>query len=418
MIGGRADVVLSDMAPNTTGHRKTDQLRILGLVEGAAAFAAEVLNPGGTFVAKVFQSGADAELMTQLKRDYATVRHVKPASSRAGFFRALRAGDGISGRAGETGVTLKRRHLQARAASLPQMSDLINLLVLDNTTSLSVGDASMDRDFRHRGIGVGEGPNLRAFGFRSLLAGALLGIMASPVASAPAADQVAPQPPPQTKPTDAPKIETPVTADAPGPSFRAAVRAMVEQEVRKTGLPADIADAVVQVESNYNPRVIGGVGEIGLMQIRPQTAAMLGFRGSAEDLAKPEVNIHYGVTYLSKAWRLANGDLCRTLMKYRAGHGENVMTPRSVNYCRRAKIHLAELGSPLAEGTVPPAIIPASVLANNQPKSLLISPKDVYAQYRQGTPAASRAFWVAQETRVRAIKARIEARWHRRMASR
>lgn len=82
MIGGRADVVLSDMAPNTTGHRKTDQLRILGLVEGAAAFAAEVLNPGGTFVAKVFQSGADATLMTELKRDYATVKHVKPASSR------------------------------------------------------------------------------------------------------------------------------------------------------------------------------------------------------------------------------------------------------------------------------------------------------------------------------------------------
>jgi 23S rRNA (uridine2552-2'-O)-methyltransferase len=82
MIGGRADVVLSDMAPNTTGHRKTDQLRILGLVEGAVAFAAEVLNPGGTFVAKVFQSGADAALMTELKRDYATVKHVKPASSR------------------------------------------------------------------------------------------------------------------------------------------------------------------------------------------------------------------------------------------------------------------------------------------------------------------------------------------------
>jgi 23S rRNA (uridine2552-2'-O)-methyltransferase len=82
MMGGRADVVLSDMAPNTTGHRKTDQLRILGLVEGAAAFAAEVLNPGGTFVAKVFQSGADAALMTELKRDFATVKHVKPASSR------------------------------------------------------------------------------------------------------------------------------------------------------------------------------------------------------------------------------------------------------------------------------------------------------------------------------------------------
>jgi len=82
MIGGRADVVLSDMAANTTGHRKTDQLRILGLVERATAFAAEVLNPGGTFLAKVFQSGADAALMAELKRDFASVKHVKPASSR------------------------------------------------------------------------------------------------------------------------------------------------------------------------------------------------------------------------------------------------------------------------------------------------------------------------------------------------
>ena len=82
MMGGRVDVVMSDMAANTTGHRKTDQLRIIGLVETAAAFAAEVLNPGGTFLAKVFQSGADAELVAQLKRDYTSVRHVKPASSR------------------------------------------------------------------------------------------------------------------------------------------------------------------------------------------------------------------------------------------------------------------------------------------------------------------------------------------------
>jgi len=82
MLGGGADVVMSDMAANTTGHRKTDQLRIVGLVESAAAFAAEVLNPGGTFVAKVFQSGADAVLLAQLKRDFTTVRHVKPAASR------------------------------------------------------------------------------------------------------------------------------------------------------------------------------------------------------------------------------------------------------------------------------------------------------------------------------------------------
>jgi 23S rRNA (uridine2552-2'-O)-methyltransferase len=82
MMGGRADVVISDMAANTTGHRKTDQLRIVGLVEIAAAFATEVLNPGGVFLSKVFQSGADAELLTRLKRDFASVKHVKPAASR------------------------------------------------------------------------------------------------------------------------------------------------------------------------------------------------------------------------------------------------------------------------------------------------------------------------------------------------
>ncbi|WP_458756330.1 RlmE family RNA methyltransferase [Afipia sp. TerB] len=82
MLGGGADVVMSDMAANTTGHRKTDQLRIIGLVENAAAFASEVLNPGGTFLAKVFQSGADVDLVAQLKRDFASVKHVKPAASR------------------------------------------------------------------------------------------------------------------------------------------------------------------------------------------------------------------------------------------------------------------------------------------------------------------------------------------------
>jgi 23S rRNA (uridine2552-2'-O)-methyltransferase len=82
LMEGRADVVMSDMAANTTGHRKTDQLRMVGLIETSAAFAAEVLKSGGTFLAKTFQSGADAELMVQLKRDFSSVRHVKPAASR------------------------------------------------------------------------------------------------------------------------------------------------------------------------------------------------------------------------------------------------------------------------------------------------------------------------------------------------
>jgi 23S rRNA (uridine2552-2'-O)-methyltransferase len=82
-LGGPADGVLSDMAANATGHRKTDQLRIVGLVELAADFAAEVLAPGGFFVAKVLQGGADGELLARLKREFATVRHLKPKASRA-----------------------------------------------------------------------------------------------------------------------------------------------------------------------------------------------------------------------------------------------------------------------------------------------------------------------------------------------
>jgi 23S rRNA (uridine2552-2'-O)-methyltransferase len=82
-LGGRADGVLSDMAANATGHRKTDQLRIIGLVELAADFAGETLAPGGFFLAKVLQGGAEGELLARLKREFKTVRHVKPKASRA-----------------------------------------------------------------------------------------------------------------------------------------------------------------------------------------------------------------------------------------------------------------------------------------------------------------------------------------------
>jgi 23S rRNA (uridine2552-2'-O)-methyltransferase len=83
MLGGDADGVMSDMAANTTGHKKTDHLRIVHLAELAAEFAREVLAPGGFFVAKVFQGGAEGDLLAALKRDYALVRHVKPKASRA-----------------------------------------------------------------------------------------------------------------------------------------------------------------------------------------------------------------------------------------------------------------------------------------------------------------------------------------------
>jgi len=83
LLGGAADVVLSDMAANATGHRQTDHLKIVALVEMAAEFAREVLKPGGVFVAKVLQGGTEGALLAQLKRDYATVKHMKPAASRA-----------------------------------------------------------------------------------------------------------------------------------------------------------------------------------------------------------------------------------------------------------------------------------------------------------------------------------------------
>ena len=83
MLGGdKLDLVISDMAPNTTGHKQTDHLRIMALCEEAAAFAFEVLKPGGGFVAKVFQGGADKDLLNSLKKNFEVVKHAKPDSSR------------------------------------------------------------------------------------------------------------------------------------------------------------------------------------------------------------------------------------------------------------------------------------------------------------------------------------------------
>jgi 23S rRNA (uridine2552-2'-O)-methyltransferase len=83
LLGGPADVVLSDMAANATGHRRTDHLKIMALAETAADFARAVLKPGGTFLAKVLQGGTEGELLASLKRDFAVVKHVKPAASRS-----------------------------------------------------------------------------------------------------------------------------------------------------------------------------------------------------------------------------------------------------------------------------------------------------------------------------------------------
>jgi len=83
-LGGPADLVLSDMAANTVGHPQTDHLRTMALVEAGLAFAREVLKPGGAYVAKVLAGGADHQLVAELKRSFATVKHAKPPASRKG----------------------------------------------------------------------------------------------------------------------------------------------------------------------------------------------------------------------------------------------------------------------------------------------------------------------------------------------
>jgi soluble lytic murein transglycosylase-like protein len=143
----------------------------------------------------------------------------------------------------------------------------------------------------------------------------------------------------------------PAATVSPGP---AGYRALAEAEAGRAGLSGEIADAVMAVESGYNPAAIGGAGEIGLMQILPSTARMLGFSGTTADLAVPETNIHYGVTYLAQAWRLAGGDLCTAVMKYRAGHGESRFSFLSVNYCLAVRAKLAARGFRVT-GNVPVA---------------------------------------------------------------
>jgi 23S rRNA (uridine2552-2'-O)-methyltransferase len=81
-LGGKVDIVMSDMAANTTGHVKTDHIRIMELCEKAAKFSYEILNPGGHFIAKIFKGGTEVELLNEIKKKFGIVKHFKPKSSR------------------------------------------------------------------------------------------------------------------------------------------------------------------------------------------------------------------------------------------------------------------------------------------------------------------------------------------------
>ena len=209
----------------------------------------------------------------------------------------------------------------------------------------------------------------------------------------------------------------PSPSATPSPSSRASAingfRLIARAEALKAGLPFDLVDAVMKVESDYSPGRVGDVGELGLMQVRPGTAAMLGFRGAPGELSSPAVNIHYGALYLGQAWHLTKGDVCRTLMKYRAGHGQEVMSALSSTYCARARAHLLAINSPLA-GLVKSADLVAAAPAEPPVGGAERSGATLPSLRHKAGPT----FWHAFEARIKVANARVEAKWRARVAVR
>jgi soluble lytic murein transglycosylase-like protein len=122
--------------------------------------------------------------------------------------------------------------------------------------------------------------------------------------------------------------------------------AIIARYAAAEGVPVSLAKAVIKIESNYRPNIVGSAGEIGLMQIKPATARMMGYSGSAKGLFDPDTNIKYGMKYLAMARNLGGGTTCGTILKYNAGHAATRMNPVSAAYCGKVKVQLAALGSP------------------------------------------------------------------------
>ncbi|WP_416064196.1 lytic transglycosylase domain-containing protein [Rhizobium sp. ZK1] len=118
-------------------------------------------------------------------------------------------------------------------------------------------------------------------------------------------------------------------ADVSGNSYSA----LISKYANQYDVPVALATAVIRIESNFNPMARGSHGEIGLMQIKPATARMMGYSGSAKGLFDPETNIKYGMKYLATAHDLGGGQTCNTILKYNAGHGAKRMNPVSKSYC-------------------------------------------------------------------------------------
>jgi soluble lytic murein transglycosylase-like protein len=125
---------------------------------------------------------------------------------------------------------------------------------------------------------------------------------------------------------------TPTPADKP-----VDLHALVAAKAKAHGVPLALARAVVKVESNFRPRTTGRAGEIGLMQIKYNTARMLGYSGSRQGLYDPATNLEWGMRYLAGAYKLGGDDICRTALKYQGGHAATRVSALSRTYCAKVR---------------------------------------------------------------------------------
>lgn len=139
------------------------------------------------------------------------------------------------------------------------------------------------------------------------------------------------------------RVRQPVVSHDAGAS-KSSLRALIAEKAAAHGVSAELAHAVVRVESNYNPRVTGSAGEIGLMQIKYETARGLGYTGTRAALYEPATNLEWGMRYLAGAHKLAGGNLCGTLAKYQGGHGTRG-TRTAFNYCGRVRTAMSASGT-------------------------------------------------------------------------
>lgn len=112
---------------------------------------------------------------------------------------------------------------------------------------------------------------------------------------------------------------------------------LIVKYANRYGVPVNLAHAIVSVESKFNPKARGSAGEVGLMQIKPATARMMGYRGTTKALYDPETNIRWGMQYLSMAQQIGGGTNCDTILRYNAGHGATRMNPVSKRYCGKVQ---------------------------------------------------------------------------------